>query len=251
MKTTFKIIVIVLFAAFYGCQKDDVSTNASSSITSDGILSGTIVNDSNRIDSIKAYSTTQSPISSPHITFMIITGIGKSAVSTDGKFSITLISPLLFKIGTGPSGVVASDTTAMVTTVYGLNNRLYGPVYVYKANYNLYDTIRAGQSGSLFMYSDRAFTIKGTEIRDKRFSTGFIETIKTNYNITFKKGWNEFVLKIDSYSITSTTSTTVESYSNIVTSDLQWKCFIYGLSYYVRSKTRGVQDVVRQGFLFR
>ena len=46
---------MVLVAAFYSCQKNDVSPEVSSSISSDGAFSGTIVNDSNRIDFIKVY----------------------------------------------------------------------------------------------------------------------------------------------------------------------------------------------------
>jgi hypothetical protein len=102
MKSTFGIFVTVLVAAFYSCQKDNVSLGVSSSISSDGVFSGTIVNDSNRIDSIKVYHFCNNEF------------LGKSGVSSTGKFSLALTNPVLRKMVTSPSGVVVSDTTAMV-----------------------------------------------------------------------------------------------------------------------------------------
>ena len=99
------------------------------------------------------------------------------------------------------------------------------------------------------MYSDRIFTIKGTEIHVNSYN-GFTYKVSINYNVTFKKGWNEFVFKIDSNSTTSTTTTVVETYSNAITSDLYWR-YDPSPAFSVRAKTRGVQDVVRQGVLFR
>jgi len=239
MKTTFKIIVIVLFAAFYGCQKNDVSMDLNSSITSDGVLSGIIVNDSNRIDSIKAFGDDNL--------------LGKSAVSTAGNFSLALTTPILRKIGTPPSGVVVSDTTAMVTSVYNIQAFKSGIFtgHVYKSNSitsSLSSNVKAGVSSSLLMYSDRAFTINGQEVHTST-NNGITSNSKLNYSITFKKGWNEIMLKVDTYSTTSTTSTVVETYSNTITADLQWRYFPSNASY-VRAKAKGVQDEVKQGFLF-
>ena len=71
MKTFFKVVLFVFVAAFYSCGKDEVSS-ASSSITSAGVISGTISN----------YGV--SPVDSIHFN-------GSNAiVSTDGKFSKTL-----------------------------------------------------------------------------------------------------------------------------------------------------------------
>ena len=238
MKTTFKISVIVLLAAFYGCQ-NDLSSGVNSSITSDGVFSGTIVNDSNRIDSIKVYSD-------------II--IGKGAVSSVGKFSVALTTPVLRKIGSAPSGVIVSDTTAMVVSVYDLEAYKGGinTGYIYKSNSitsSLSSTVKAGVSSSMLMYSDRTFTIKGQEVHSSTYN-GITSNQKANYSVTLKKGWNELVAKIDSYSKTSTTETTVETLSNEVTTDLQWR-YSPSSAYYVRAKTRGVQNVTGQGFLFR
>jgi len=228
---------MALVAAFYSCQRNDV-TIGSSSITSDGIVSGTIVNDSNRIDSVKAY---------------YVNLIGKSVVSSDGKFSIVLSTPVLYKIGTFPIGVVVSDTTAMTESVSVFDVDKGGVYigYIGKSNYGINDIVKIGRSTSIFLYSDRGFTIKGTYIQTNTSSTGIIQTLKMNYNIIFKKGWNEVVLKLDSYSTTSTTSTAVETYSNTVTSDLQWRYYPYYNPYAVRAKACGLHGVARQGFLFR
>ncbi len=244
MKTTFRIIVMVLMAAFYSCQKSDVSPGTSSSITSDGVFSGTIVNDSNRIDSIKFYSYFGYI---NNIDSIIL--LGKSAVPSTGKFSLVLTNPVLRKLGSLASGVVVSDTTALVGNLYGLE-AYKGGIYtgsVYKINYSLgVDSTKAGMSVSQFMYSDRAFTIKGTEIHADTY-----ENLKTNYSITFKKGWNEIVRRVDSYSKTPTTSTTVETYSNTVTSDLQWRYYPNNNASTVRAKTQGVSCLARKGFLFQ
>lgn len=230
MKTTFRIIVIVLLAAFYGCQ-NDLSLGVNSSITSDGILSGTIMNDSNRIDSIKVYSDIENLI-------------GKGAVSSDGKFSVVLntpaTAPVLSKIGYVHSGVIISDITAMIGSIYEVQvfKSMMYKGKIYKSNYNAYDSIKSGQSIIQFLYSDRNFTIKGTETNT--------DSNNSNWNLTFKKGWNEIVMKIDLY---STTSTIVETFSSTITSDLQWNYFP-SYNYYVQSKTRGVQ-AVKLGFLFR
>lgn len=240
MKTTFKIIVIVLVAAFYGCQKSDVSPGVNGSISNDGVLTGTIVNDSNRIDSIKAYDNSS-----------II--LGKSAVSSSEKFSLVLTNPVLSRIGTAPSGVVVSDTTAIIGNMDEFE-AYKGGIYtgnINKTNFNISDSTKAGESASQFIYSDRTFTIKGTEIHVDTYSN-FKSNLKVNYSITFKKGWNETVLKVDSYSNTTIATTTVETYSNTVTSDLQWKYSPFNTyNFTIRAKTRGILGVARQRFLFQ
>jgi hypothetical protein len=47
----------------------------------------------------------------------------------------------------------------------------------------------------------------------------------TSYNVTFKRGWNEVVCKIISYSSTLESETMSEAYTNNITSDLQWHFF--------------------------
>jgi len=248
MKTTFRIIAMVLVAAFYSCQKNDVSPEVSSSISSDGAFSGTIVNDSNRIDSIKAYSYFGS-INYNDSTILL----GKSAMLSSGKFSLVLTNPVLRKIGTGPNGVVVSDTTAIIGNMDEFE-AYKGGIYtgnINKYNFSIGDSTKAGMSKSQFMYSDRTFTIKGTEIHADTYN-GITSNLKFNYGITFKKGWNEIVLRVDSYSKTSTTKTTVETYSNTVTPDMQWRYIPISTPIStIRAKTREVHGIARSGFLFR
>jgi len=248
MKKTFRIIVLVLVVAFYGCQKNDVSPGVSTSISSDGAFSGTIVNSSNRIDYIKAYDY----IVDSNNVFEDSIILGKSAVSSNGKFSLVLTKPFLSKIGTVPDGVVVSDTTAMVGYVSGFDayNSGIETGTINKGNYSLIDSTKVVISESEFMYSDRSFTIIGTEIYTNTYN-GMTSDFRSNYIIKFKKGWNE-ITWVESFSKTSTTCTTIETNSNTVTSDMQWRYIPQSAPIYtIRAKTRGVHGISRPGFLFR
>ncbi len=253
MKTAFRIIVIVLLVIFYSCKKDDV-TIVDSSISSEGVISGIIVNASNRIDSIEVHADSIGLQLGYNVVFAG-KKIGKSTVSSDGNFSVALTTPILSKIGAIPNGVIVSDTAAMTGYVHYFNIYAHkGGIYtgkIYKSNEPSYTNFKAGWSVSSFKYSDRPFTVKGTEVQYNTQRDGYIEIIKINYNLTFKKGWNELVLKTDSYSETATTSTTVETYSNIVISDLQWRYYPNNNALTVRAKTQGVRCLARKGFLFK
>ena len=251
MKTTFKIIVMVLVAAFNGCQKSDVSPGFSSSISRDGAFSGTIVNDSNRIDFIKAYDCIVDRYNVTEDSLIL----GKSAVSSNGKFSLVLPKPILgkmeSKIGIFPRGVVVSDTTAMVGYVDGFDAYKGGIIIgsINKRNYNLIDSTKVVISDSQLMYSDRTFTIKGTEIY-KNIYDGITSNDTSNYNITFKKGWNE-ITWVENYSKTPTTITIIETNSNTVTSDMQWKYIPNSAISTINTKTRKIHSLARKGFLFQ
>lgn len=239
MKTIFKIIVMVLFAAFYSCQNNAVSTGVINSISSDGIFSGTIVNDSNRIDSLKVYTDDD-------------VVLGKGAVSSDGKFSLVLTNPILYKISTRSNGLVVSDTSAMIRTIgvfLTYKSRKFSG-NINKINFYDSDSVNAGKSFSKIIYSDRTFTIKGTIIHSDIYSS-YDSNQKTNYNVIFKKGWNEIVLKIDSFSATSKNLTVVQSLSNNITTDLQWRYVPYNGYFSNHSKTHRIQDVVRNGFILQ
>ena len=239
---------MVLVVAFYGCQKSDVSVDLNSSVSSDGAFSGTIVNDSNRIDFIKVYDCIVDNYNV--IKDSII--LGKSAVSTSGKFSLVLTKPILSKMGTSPSGVVVSDTTAMVGYVAGFDAYKGGikTGQINKGNYNLIDSTKVVISDSQLMYSDMTFTIKGTEIY-KYIYNGITSNDTSNYNITFKKGWNE-ITYVESYSKTPTTVTIIETNSNTVTSDMQWKYIPNSAPIsFINAKTRGVHSLSKHGFLFK
>ena len=149
MKTALNIILVALCVTFFSCQKDDLSTG-SSSITSNGILSGKIVNYvPNSIDSLKAMSYD-------------FVGLGK--VSTTGDFYIRLTIPRLSKVGK-MSGITVSDTTAMIGIVdieSYLNSNYIGVLF--KCNYSS-DSINNNMTkSSIFTYSDKEFTEKGTHV---------------------------------------------------------------------------------------
>jgi len=206
-KTTFHLILMAVCVTFVSCHKDDLSTR-SSSITSDGLLTGKIVNYvPNSIDSLSAYYTND---------------VGSSKVSTNGDFSIRLNVPQLEKINL-LSGVTVSDTTAMGASVninaYLKNIDVGG---LKKCNYITTDSIKAGMSYSMFFYVDKTFSVKGTHVEINGFNTRKLTVV---YDVTFKKGWNELVYKITSYSSTGLNETTSAIYTNIITSDLQWHFF--------------------------
>ena len=239
---------MVVLAAFYGCQKSDVSPDVSSSITPDGAFSGTIVNDSNRIDFIKVYDCIVDNYNV--IKDSII--LGKSAVSSNGKFLLVLTKPILSQIGTVTSGVVVSDTTAMVGYVSGFDTYKNGikTGIIKKGNYSLINATKVEICSSQFMYSDRAFTIIGTEIYKNTYN-GITSNDTSNYNITVKKGWNE-ITWVESYSKTLTVVTIIETNSNTVTSDMQWRYIPKSAPIStIRAKTREVHGIARPGFLFR
>jgi hypothetical protein len=118
-----------------------------------------------------------------------------------------------------------------------------------KGNYNLIDSTKVVISDSQLMYSDRTFTIKGTEIY-KYIYNGITSNDTSNYNITFKKGWNE-ITYVESYSKTQTTVTIIETNSNTVTSDMQWKYIPNSAPIsFINNKTLGVHNIEKRDSYF-
>jgi len=207
MKTTFRVILVVLVAAFYSCNNENVS-NADSSITTDGVLSGTIVNN--------AFAQSDS-IQVEYFYFD-----GRGSVTNDGKFELALSIPHLRQMGS-IRGVTVSDTTALIGNAlfssYSPNSKSYE---LLKCNFTTDSITQAGMAYSIFIYADRALTIKGTAINTIKYGA-YTKTETIVYNLKLKKGWNEFVEKVDSYVATDTTITIKMTYSNAITSDLQWR----------------------------
>jgi hypothetical protein len=219
MRTTLNLIFVAVCVTFYSCQKDDLS-KVSSSITNDGVISGKIVNYvPNSIDSV---ITSYTPVTS-------------SKVSSSGEFSIRLNVPQLSKEGT-LSGVTVSDTTAMggSTNIYScLNSTLNGDLL--KSNFDPNESIKAGMAYSEFFYTDRSFTMKGTNVYLYTTSNQTM-SYTTAYDVTFKRGWNEVVCKIISYSTTMVSETKSETYTNNITPDLQWHFFKSESASFIRGK---------------
>lgn len=152
-----------------------------------------------------------------------------------------------------PSGVVVSDTTVMIGNLNDIET-YEGGIFngrINKCTISFENGIKAGMSTSKFVYFDGSLTMKGTELYTDTYNS-VTSTTRIIYNNTFKKGWNEMVVKIDSYTETSTTITTVETYSNTVTPDMQWRYIPYNnYSLTISAKTRGLNGIERAGFLFQ
>jgi hypothetical protein len=208
-KTTFNLISIAVCILFFSC-KDDLSTG-NSSVTSGGSLTGKIVNYvPNSIDSLSA---------------VMIHPVGSGKVSTKGDFSIGLtVMQLIWERKL--SGVIMSDTTAMVAPVQNINSFLNSNPTgeLIKCNYTNNSVTKVGMAYSTFIYINKSLTMNGTHV-DTTTDGVKTETYNTFYNMTFTIGWNEVVTKITAYSSTSNCETLSVSLTNNITSDLQWRYF--------------------------
>ena len=223
MKSTFNLILIAIIVSFYSCKNDENVSTVNSSITGNGTLSGTILDyKPGVIDSVKAVGSYL---------------IGKSGLSSVGKFSIDLSIPQLSRIGTS-DGYVVSDSSAMigylqVDTYHGgeLNGGLY------KCNFSPDSLNSAGNSNCYFLYSDRTFTIKGSHTYSQ--SDEYMTYVTTlTYNVIIKKGFNELDARINSYIVTPSGITSSKSMNNVIASDNQWR-FSGRILSFVRGKLNG------------
>lgn len=207
MNTIYKFIFVALCVTFFSCNKDENLSTGASSITSDGVLSGKIVDFvPNSIDSVKVLGSGN---------------IGARKVLSSGDFTIGLSVPQLSRSG-NLSGVTLSDINAMTGSVSintYLNNNFNGSIR--KCNFDSLYINKAGMSYSMFVYSDRDFTMKGTHI-ETGIRVDRTEKFTANYQVALKKGWNELVTKVDLYTLTSNSLIQTQTVTNIITPDLQW-----------------------------
>jgi hypothetical protein len=242
MKTFFKVVLLILVVAFYSCGKDENVPSVESSITTSGFIRGTIVN----------YAT--SPAESITFNDDFI-----AKVSKVGDFSITLPipkTPYFSEIG-AMNGVQISDTEALIsepvdivayhngqkgelmrtnitssinslititldsTLLAGLDSTLLTGITLDSTlltDITLDFSKLQGVALSLFIYADREVTQKG--ICDGTVD-GFTGTII--YDIKYKKGWNEIVIKIEK--VSKTTGDVTMRMSNTIPSDFKWMYF--------------------------
>lgn len=241
MKTFFKVVLLILVVAFYSCGKDENVPSVESSITTSGFIRGTIVN----------YAT--SPAESITFNDDFI-----AKVSKVGDFSITLPipkTPYFSEIG-AMNGVQISDTEALIsepvdivayhngqkgelmrtnitssinslititldsTLLAGLDSTLLTGITLDSTllDMTLDFSKLQGVALSLFIYADREVTQKG--ICDGTVD-GFTGTII--YDIKYKKGWNEIVIKIEK--VSKTTGDVTMRMSNTIPSDFKWMYF--------------------------
>lgn len=219
------------------CDKTEETVVANSS-SNNGVLSGKIV------DFV--------PTAFDSIAFVVydnntetIKTLGKSKISSLGEFSWFMINPTisLEKIGS-IEGVAVSDSNALTTSLH-INTYKSGVETgnIQKCNYILEDDI-IGASNSGFIYSDRAITIKGTEVDNGTNSSGFSYADSTTFNLSLKKGWNEFSSTVLTFTSTANSEKSSRIVSNNIGSDLQWRYFSYE-RFNVQKKVKSHQPVLR------
>jgi len=196
MKTNLKwqLTISALCLILSGCGNNpDISTNTSNTI------SGTIADyTTGTVDSLKCFSNNNDLI-------------GKCAVSTDGKFSITLSTPTGNKIGK-INNVTVTDTNAIVsspTLPIGYKNGIQKGL-LDKSNITNSSNIGIGSVIIVFCYSDRDLTIKGTN--------NVSSTKSIIWDVKLKKGWNEMTMEVP--------STQSLLYSTTIPAGLNWRLFL-------------------------
>jgi len=203
MKTKLNKSLLFIFCltALYSCNSDELSTN--------GTLSGSLTDyNTGSIDSIKGYCLTEL--------------IGKAAINSVGKFSVTLSIPSGSEIGKIDS-LKLSDTTAVVSSInlYAYKKGVYVGEII-KCNYTHSDTVayKTGDAYVLFIHSDKTCRIIGsnTIVSNKTDST------TTSYDLKFNEGWNEMVCKVDKFKKDTVRTVESISYSSIIPTDLKWRC---------------------------
>lgn len=208
MKSLFKVVLFLFIAAFCSCGKDEVSS-APSSITSAGMISGTISN----YGLLPADSIAFSP------------EFG-SKVTSDGKFSVTLAVPQIYdlkELGT-IEGTEVSDPKAMcnngiIAAIVYLNGQQAGVMM--KTNFSATSLSSLGSAFSTFVYCDRNVTIKGGSTENMS-EGGYSGTVTSKWDVKYKKGWNEIVMKVEGFSMSGTNIKETISISSIIPTDLKW-----------------------------
>ena len=208
MKPIFKVLLMSLVVAFCSCKDDEVSS-APSSITSAGVISGTISN----YGLLPADSIAFSP------------EFG-SKVTSDGKFSVTLTVPQMYdleELGT-IEGTVVSDSTAMcnkeiLAAIVYLNGQQAGVMM--KTNFSATSLSSLGSAFSTFVYCDRNVTIKGSNT-EKINGGVYSGTVTSKWDVNYKKGWNEIVMKIESFSMSGGSLEETISISSNIPNGLKW-----------------------------
>jgi len=208
MRTLKNIIgTLILSVAFFGCSNQNAPATNNEEVLHDGTINGTISNyTAGAFDAIECIQLESSG-----------TSLGRCTPSADGKFSIKLSTPTtLHNTYFSETGITVSDPTAnynqSVLAIYKNNNPIgfilncnFTTVNSISSIYDLESNLLAGNAYSVLMYADKNCTIKGS-----------ISSV--NYDLTFKKGWNEVVGKKVTSSSTSATTT--------IPSDLKWRYFL-------------------------
>lgn len=202
MKTTLKSILFgtVICLAMLSCNPDELTTG--------GTLNGTISDYvTGSIDSLKSCANNKTD-----------SVIGKTAVLSNGKFTLIMGIPTGSKVQK-LTGVVVSDSTALIGTgqIYAYKNHLpIGSVTKCNFIHSLTATPTVGDGYVMLVYSTKTCSLKGSLVKD---------TLTTNYDMNLKSGWNQVLYKLTEYTISSSSKKQTYTYSTSIPSDLKWRYF--------------------------
>ena len=232
MRTFFKVVLFLTVSFWLGACKDDSDNDKETSVsTLSGKISGPLLAGA---DSVFLYTNN---VQDKYVVF------SKCPVESDGSFSLKMPAPAY--IGSFDSDLMnnqdmtISDRTAKTQeAVLGYKNDK-AVHSLYKQNFTRYLQDTIGNAFVIYVYSDRNFTITGTQTITET-DLNILFTTKIIYNLHFKKGWNELCFKVDNITITDTAYTIEESLTNDIPSGLTWQYSIFGEN--VRGKNANKQN---------
>lgn len=219
MKFNLLIILIVTSSLFFiSCKEDDPidKTPYSFSAVLTDYVPGTI-------DSVYIYQFGANML-------------GKTKIADNGDFSMSIVPPT--RIATINSdnfsiGVIVSDNKARIGEAIVIAGIKGGDVvgYIQKSDTSTFVMLTdstAYEGYTYLMYSDRDFSITGTET-DQDLVVGDSAIIKYNYEIeydlNFKKGWNEIIYQAGFKSVSAAEVKVEIVYNNIAPAHFKWRYF--------------------------
>jgi len=204
MKTILKSILLgtIFCFAMFSCNSDELTTG--------GTLTGTIADYvTGSIDSLKCCANDS-----------IDSIIGKTAVLSNGKFTLILTAPTGSKVKK-MTGVVISDSTAQWGTgkIYAFKSHLpIGSVTKCNFTHNSSATPTVGDGYVMLVYSTKPFSLKGSLVKD---------TVTTTYDMNLKSGWNQVLYKLTEYTISATGRKLTYTNTTSIPTDLKWRYFSF------------------------
>ena len=236
----YTLFLLILSAFIYSCENEETPKSENPSIVASGELTGKIEDfESGDIDSIQVYDHSDSVI-------------GSCNVDPSGEFSIRLTIPnsnpallidsyVLNVFSGNVSNLSASFSYAYLLCYKGGNKigrlgKCNYPVSQTSNNVGLrFDGYNKnaifGKKGSAYsdiVYFSDSVTIKGNGFNDSynQIVPGiYVEKMIVGYDLFFKKGWNEVVVKYTDYSTSTSAYTFKVTVSNMITNDLKWRFF--------------------------
>jgi hypothetical protein len=239
MKIHALFVVIFSVFMFAACEDEETIKSEISSVSLDGRLSGEIEDFvSGDIDSIQ--------VSGPSSSIL-----GSCNVSSTGSFSINLTTPtnapvlvksylldefegkvsnenasisyaslLCFKDGQIIGWLVKCNFPVDQTSNnIGISSDGYGKGAIYG---------KVGSAYSDILFCSDPVTIEGNAVSEISLPVTpgyYMDRMIIGYDISFKQGWNEVVIKYTKYSTSKPAYVFNVGYSNLITNDLKWRIF--------------------------